>query len=519
MLVHEPTRSLLIRSRNPQAIRNILPATKEINYEGHNLAVRHGLDEVRILRNLGIQAPPPILYYYPWPGKYHDRVLQHQRETASFLTLYPRCFCLDEPGTCKTVSSLWAADYLISIGQVRKVLIVAPLSTLDLVWADEIFGTLLHRTCAVLHGSAERRIKLFNTPFDFYIINHHGLGIINDYLKARNDIDLLILDESAEYRNSGTNMYEDLVNAIGRRRLWMLTGTPCPRAPTDAWAQARLVDKSKVPQYFSQWKRETMMQVSTYKWIPRADSYQMAFEVMQPAIRHAKKDCLDLPPVVYEKRQAELTPEQKKAYTTMRNQFIMLKDGTDITAVNAGDRLNKLRQILCGVIKVPNTTDKYVELDHSPRVDLLMEEIGRARAKVLVIVPYKGIVESLKRDVSELYSCEIINGDVSKARRDVIFTAFKNDTDPHVLLCHPEVMAHGLNLTEADTTIFYAPIYSNAEDQQVIERFNRPGQDLQMTVVLIGAHALEWEIYKSVAGEKAGQQSMLDLYRNEVLGA
>src|SRR5882672_2453604 len=184
VLVHEPSKSLFLRAKNPQVIRNLLPATKEIDYEGHNLVVRHGLDEVRILRNLGIQAPPPILHYYGWPGKYHDRVLRHQRETAAFLTLYPRCFCLDEPGTCKTVSTLFAADYLMSIGQIRKALIVAPLSTLDLVWADEIFGTLMHRTAVVMHADKKKRLEHFSREYDFYIINHHGLGIITEHLKS-----------------------------------------------------------------------------------------------------------------------------------------------------------------------------------------------------------------------------------------------------------------------------------------------------------------------------------------------
>lgn len=408
-------------------------------------------------------------------------------------------------------------------GQIRKVLVVAPLSTLNLVWADEIFLTLMHRSCAVLHGAAARRLELLGSPFDFYIINHDGLGIIKKYLEGRSDIDLVIVDEAAEYRNSSTDMYEDLVDAIGRRRLWMLTGTPCPRSPTDAWAQARLVDKSKVPKYFSQWKRETMMQVSTFKWLPRSDSYEKAYGVMQPAIRHAKKDCLDLPPVTYEKRAVELTAEQKKAYSSMVNQFVMsAKNGEKITAVNAADRITKLRQILCGVVKVPGTEDEYVEIDHAPRTKLLIEEIGRARAKVIVIVPYKGIIKALHRDVSQVYSTEIINGDVSKTRRDSIFTAFKNERDPHVLLCHSEVMAHGLNLTEADTTIFYGPIDSNNQDQQVIERFNRPGAANEYiekrTIVQMGANALEWGKYAMVFGQKEGQRTMLELYHNEVLG-
>jgi hypothetical protein len=146
VLVHSPSRSLLLKSRNPAAIKNILPKWKEIDVDGHNLAVPHRDDEVRILRNLGVKAPPPILHYYDWPIAFGRTPFRHQKETAAFCTLHPRCFVLNEPGTAKTVSVLWAADWLMRQGLVRKVLIVAPLSTLDLVWANEIFGTLMHRS-------------------------------------------------------------------------------------------------------------------------------------------------------------------------------------------------------------------------------------------------------------------------------------------------------------------------------------------------------------------------------------
>lgn len=517
MIVHEPTQSLLLRVQKPDAIKNLLPKWKDIDHEGHNIAVPHRMDEVRILRNLGITAPPPILHYYNFPIAFGRTPFLHQKETAAFCTLYPRCFILNDPGTAKTVPILWAADYLMKIGQIRKVLINAPLSTLDLVWANEIFGTLMHRTCAVLHGTRERRLELLEQNIDFYIVNHHGLGILNKDLAGRFDIDLIIVDESAEYRNPSTDMYEALAAAIGKRRLWMVTGTPCPKAPTDAWAQARLVNKSKGPAYFSQFKAETMTRFSTHKWIPKEGSYEHAYGIMQPAIRFRKKDCLDLPPVLYEKRQAAMSKAQKQAYTQMRNEMILESTSGQITAVNAADKINKLRQILLGSVKVPDS-DEYVVIDHTPRYNVLKEFIDQALAKVVIIVPFKGIIRTLHDElVADGYTAEIINGDVSKVQRDKIFTRFKMETDPRLLLCHPQVMAHGLNLTEADLTVFYGPIFSNNLDQQVIERFNRPGQARNMTIGQIGCMPLEWSIYDIVAGQKAGQSTMLDLYQNEVL--
>lgn len=73
-------------------------------------------------------------------------------------------------------------------------------------------------------------------------------------------------------------------------------------------------------------------------------------------------------------------------------------------------------------------------------------------------------------------------------------------------------MSHGLNLTVADVTAFYAPIYSGDEYEQVIERFNRAGQTRKMTLVRLGAHPLEWEIYRMVDTKRLNQKTILDLF-------
>lgn len=518
MLVHSESNSLLLKVKVPQRVLDLIPKARLFDYDGHNVAVRHGLDEVKVLRNIGINAPPPILYHYHWPGPPNKRPMLHQRQTAAFFTLYNKCFCFNQPGTAKTASSLWAADYLMNIGLVNKVLIVAPNTSLDVTWMEEIFAFLMHRRAAMLVGSSERRHKLLATDSHFYVINHHGLETIADELKRRKDIDLVIGDECDVYRTADTNLYKVIEEVTKKRRTWLMSGTPCPNAPTDAWALARLVSPSRVPQYFGQWRRQTMYQVSTYKWMPKPDSYEMAFNAMQPAIRYMKKDCIDLPPMITMPRSADITPQQKKALSQMKNQAVMeARAGVVISAINAADKINKMRQVLCGVVK-DTATGLYEEVPHQLRVDVLLHEIAKAPTKVLVIVPFKGIIAALHRDIVTHYSCEIINGDVSRTERTAIVKRFKNTPDPHVLLCHPKVMSHSLNLAEAATIIFYAPIYSNGEFGQVIERIARPGQEQDMTIVRIGAHPLEWEIYRILDTRSMGQESILSLYHHQVLG-
>ena len=524
MLFDQKTRSLVFKCDDPFAIRALVPKSRTLDHPDFNMAVQHSLDTTKILRNLGIDAPTPMRTVYNWPGKYVP--FEHQRDMAEFLALNDRCFNLSEMGTAKTNAALWAADYLMLTKAIRRVLVLSPLSTLERVWQQDIFDTLMHRRAIVVHGTMEQRRKALSIDQDFYILNHDGIAIkeVGDLLVKRGDIDLVIVDEGSMFRNADTRKFKalrDLMKRLGCS-LWWLTGTPTPNAPTDAWAQARLVSPANVPQFFGSFKRQTMMQVSQFKWAPRPGSKEDAFKALQPAIRFMKKDCLDLPPVITIPKQSQLTKEQRDAFEEMKDTMvaeIALRDasGMDIAAVNAADKLGKLRQILCGAIKDP-TSDSYINLPHAPRLDVLMESIEGADAKVIVVVPFKGIIQTLAKEVGQHYSVGVLNGDVSITKRNAIITEFKNSTDPHVLLCHPKVMAHGLNLTEADTLIFYAPIYSNDEYQQVIERFNRAGQTRKMTIVRIAAHPLEWQIYRMLDQRMQTQEDLLSLYRQVAKG-
>jgi superfamily II DNA/RNA helicase len=82
--------------------------------------------------------------------------------------------------------------------------------------------------------------------------------------------------------------------------------------------------------------------------------------------------------------------------------------------------------------------EDYVEIDHKPRLKVLLEEIGRASTKVIVVVPFKGIIRTLEKEMTDAgYSVEILNGDVSRTQRREIIKRFKDEVKPDVLLCHP----------------------------------------------------------------------------------
>ena len=63
MLVIEKAKALALKLNNPQQVLECIPTAKELTIKGNTfVAVPHKPDEVRVLRNLGIKAPAPILH-------------------------------------------------------------------------------------------------------------------------------------------------------------------------------------------------------------------------------------------------------------------------------------------------------------------------------------------------------------------------------------------------------------------------------------------------------------------------
>ncbi len=113
-------KALLLTLRDPTKVTSVIPKSKVVG--ANKVAVHWGLDEAQVLKNLKIKnVPSPILKEYDWPGLHAP--FEHQKTTAAFLTLNKGAFCLNEQGTGKTGSVIWAADYLMKKGRIRRVLV------------------------------------------------------------------------------------------------------------------------------------------------------------------------------------------------------------------------------------------------------------------------------------------------------------------------------------------------------------------------------------------------------------
>ena len=455
----------------------------------------------------------PIMRDYAWPGVF--KPFNHQKDTASFLSLRHRAFCFNEAGTGKTGAAIWAADYLMNLGLIKRVLVICPLSIMHSAWQADIFKTAMHRTCGIAHGTVSKRQKVIEGSYEFVIINFDGVHtVFNDLMKA--NFDLIIVDEANAYKTTSTRRWKTLAKLVRpETRLWMMTGTPAAQSPVDAFGLARLISPERVPKYTGAWRDRVMNQISRFKWIPKSNATQQVHQALQPAIRFTKRDCLDLPEIVYQTRDVPLSPQTQKYYSALKKQLLIEAAGEQISAVNAAASLNKLLQISGGAVY----TDKHqvVEFDIRPRLTALEEVLAETLNKVVVFVPFIHTIDVVSKFLSNNgITTEVIQGSVSPGQRSQIIRQFQEQTDPRVLIIQPQSAAHGITLTAADTVVFWSPVMSVETYLQCVARIDRVGQKNSMTVVHLQGSDVERRMYSMLQGKVDSHQKLVDLYKQEL---
>lgn len=499
-------------------LSRVMPAVPSVTIQGTQmLAVPHDEDHTRVLRNFGFDVPAPVSLYYNYNNKTPFAV---QRKTVEMLTVETRSYVLNGMGTGKTRAGLFAFDYLHGIGAVRKLLVCATLSTLTNTWAREVFAAIPHHKSVVLHGTKEQRQKrLANKDATIYIINHDGLATIRSLLRDHPEINMVIIDELAVYRNGSTTRHKVMREILANKKyVTGMTGSPAPESPVDVWAQARLITPHTANMTKGRFTDEVMRKVSTFKWVPKADAMERAMKLLQPSVCFTLDDVTELPDVVHETVDVAQGTKQTLAYKELSKKLTTMFAEGDVTAANAAVLANKLLQVAMGYVY---TTERgVVALDNDARLDVLLDRINGSERKVIVFVPYvhglAGISAHLK---SHHVTHEVVSGQTSVTERNRIFGLFQNTDQPKVIVAHPKCMSHGLTLTEADRIIWFSPYPSLETFEQANARIRRVGQAHKQHIIMLAGTPVERRMYSRLREKKDVQGVLLDMLREQTRDA
>lgn len=529
--------ALLIRTKMAKLVAMSVPRSAIAEYDENGnpsaVLVRWELEQMQKCADIGVTVLSPMIRDYEFTGRYKPYV--HQLKICSFLTTNKRALCFADMGTGKSLAVVHCIKYLLQIGEIKRALIIAPLSTLTRTWVDEFFNVDPSITVTKLHGPKAKRVELAANGAQVHVINYEGISVIHNEIKA-NNYDCVVIDEVTSYSNHESKRWKEAYNLFkDTKYVWGLTGTPILRGVIAAYGQAALVVPHNVKfRSFWEFRNSVQRKINDFLWVDRPEAHDIAFSMLRPAISIKKKDCIDLPSMVHVYREVELDKGQKAFYVKLKEESLVKDEMMQVTAVNAAVLAGKLIQVATGCIY--DDDGRALEFDVSGRINETIDFIQKARneastadkGKTIVFAPFKHTAALIRKKLSEAkivvdgkerkIKAEIIDGDVSAKRRDDIFGRFKEDNSLDVIVAIPQTMSHGLTLTNASCIVWFGPCTSAETYAQACNRIDRPGQTESMTIVHLYSTPAEWKLYSNLRENKKSENYLLTFYKDFLRG-
>lgn len=427
-----------------------------------------------------------------------------------------------DPGTGKTLTTItFLRKAYNKEKRIAPTLIFAPVIVLK-NWKDEWhkFSKMRDKDVLVLVGPVQKRLKMLadrlkiNNNF-IAITNYEGMAKPNNEGKNANQVEFfrllrrwnpefLVLDESHRIKTHNSKRTWCVTQIAYKSKFTLcLTGSPITNTAMDIFSQFRALDKGETfTKNFTVFKGNWFidmnqnMKKETYfpDWQMKPGvSDKLNQLIYRKAMRAVKEECLDLPPLIKKKIVVELSPEQKKLYKQMKNDFIAwLEDKkTDtqkaIVANLAITKALRLQQIVTGIAKLDEEEEPRL-LKPTPREAALKELLSdiTPNHKVLVWCVFKKNYDQVRRVCEQLKIKYVeAHGGISNKDKYSAVDSFNDDKDVKVFIGHPAALGIGINLVAASYSIYYSRNFSLENDIQSEARNYRGGSNIHAKITRI----------------------------------
>lgn len=357
-----------------------------------------------------------------------------------------------------------------------------------------------------------------------------------NWTKYRN-VDFIIFDESQKLKNAAAArtqaallLCEELRERNPSITILLMTGTPAPKNPVDWWAQCEVAfpgylresDAKKLTYRLAEIEQTEGLGGNRFPKFKRwyADEVSAFYRRLSGLVTvKLKKDCLDLPPKMYQERRLEPSAETLEYAKLIRNTapraitaMIMLRqlsDGFQYVKMpgegktchhcnGAGKRIVFAKEVRCDDCDATGILyPEVIEAQEvgSPKDDALrgiLEECEE-KGRIVIYAGYKASVDRCVRIAQgeEWKTIQVdgrgwfLNG--SSVDGDTALELFNTDYEnKYAFIGHPASAGVGLTLTAADTIVYFSNDFSGEARMQSEDRIHRIGmKDKALIIDLI----------------------------------
>ena len=438
-----------------------------------------------------------------------------------------------DPGTGKTRTMLEIMRHIYNTNKrVEKTLIVCPL-IVTTNWVNEIrkYTKIPDSKVTLLHGTISEKARTL-AILDGIVIVNYDIFTREEFRDAaiKWGPKVLVLDESHRCKDASSKRTKSLIrlsmSMSKKAHRYLLTGTPITNDQTDLWSQFYILDHGDTfGNNFFSFRSYYFYNVNANKpnakfplWVPRPGIEDNIKEKISKKTIVAKKEsCLDLPDLVFQEYDVELSEKQRKLYHEMKNDFITFINGKEAVAQLALTKMMRMQQILSGFLKME---DGSVERFDNPREGMLREllsDLCRAH-KVIVWSVFHEDYATIRKICQDLKIGYVeVNGLLGEKEKFANIESFQKDESVRVFSGSPQAGGIGINLVEAPISIWYSRNYSLEQDEQAMARNYRGGSERHTKVTridLVARKTIDEVILKAVREKKKLADTILNIDTN-----
>ena len=431
-----------------------------------------------------------------------------------------------EMGTGKSKVLIDNISMLYDKGKINGALIIAPKGVYQNWYNSEIPTHLVDHIDkkmvlwqAMINKTQARKLDtLFKTGEELHVLimnveafsTKKGVDFAHKFLSCHNA--LIAIDESTTIKNPGAKRTKNILGLAKHSKYRrILTGSPVTKSPLDLYTQCYflspwLLDHSS---FYTFKNRYAVMRTANFggRSVQIVVGYRNLGELSEKlknfSYRVLKDDCLDLPKKTFMKRIVQLSDEQKKVYSQMKQTALAFLNGKAATTATVMTQLMRLHQITCGHFTSDDGTTQVLK---NNRIEELIDLLHEVHGKVVIWAHYRHDIETIVEHIKKEFNTGVDNcvmtyyGNTSVEDRQKAIKEIQDQDSPvRFLVGTPQTGGYGITLTAASTMIYYSNGYDLEKRQQSEARIDRIGQTKPMTYVdIIAEDTVDERIVKAL---------------------
>lgn len=436
--------------------------------------------------------------------RYKTKPFDHQKDELIVHGEKPRRALFWEQGTGKTKPVIDTTVAAYDAGEVDALCVVAPNGVhrnwvsdeLPAHMPEDVFDRtkchIWYSTNTIKHKRSFNDMMKYTDGPKVFVISYNALlteggnKAWRAFLKGNKC--MYVLDESQRIKNPNGKWSRRITSskdvAIMKR---ILSGTPCDNSPFDLYNQFRFIesriwkdidlpDFGVFKQFFGIWETRRINERRKFEQCVAYRNLPLLHELMKTiGTRVTKDEVLDLPPKLYSKRHVELSPQQKRIYKRLKDDFILESAMEDIPVMLAIVRMLRFQQIICGYLPSDEEGGKTELIPgKNPRLDALCEICEDLPHKAIIWARFTKDIELISQHPVFAKRCTVVNGSVTGPKRGDALDSFQKG-DVQFLIANPAAISTGVTLHSAKTVIYYSNTFKLGERLQSEDRAHRIG--------------------------------------------